>query len=134
MSSSLARRTFAATLAAAAAAFVQPAEALAHSGHAAPAATSFVARITQVPPGLEAKVVDGDQLLWLRADPRVTAVVSGLREEPYLRFTRSGVWENQRSPTTYLNKPRPQTPPRDAIAGAPPVWQRELGVRVSTVR
>jgi hypothetical protein len=101
-----------------------PATALAHAGRSAPVATSFEARIAQVPPGLDAKVVDGDQQLWLRADRRLTVLVSGLRGEPYLRFSPDGVWVNKHSPSAYLNSPRPLTVPKDAAPGATPDWHR----------
>jgi hypothetical protein len=101
-----------------------PSRALAHAGLSAPVATSYLAKVAQTPPGIEAKVVDGDQRLWLRAAPSLTVVVTGLRGEPYLRFDPGGVWENQSSPTTYLNKPRPQVPPRGAVPGAAPRWKR----------
>jgi hypothetical protein len=105
-------------------AVLAPSRALAHAGLSAPVASSYQAEVAQTPPGIEAKVVDGDQRLWLRAAPSLTVVVTGLRGEPYLRFAPSGVWENQSSPTTYLNKPRPQVPPHGAVPGAPPRWKR----------
>lgn len=77
-----------------------------------------------MPPGVEAKVVDGDQQLWLRASRAVTVVVTGLRGEPYLRFSPSGVWLNERSPTAYLNARRPQVPPPGATPSAAPRWHR----------
>jgi hypothetical protein len=119
----LVRRAITVLIAAIALAALAPARALAHAGLSAPVATSYLAEVAQTPPGIEAKVVDGDQRLWLRAAPSLTVVVTGLRGEPYLRFMPSGVWENQNSPTTYLNKPRPQVPPRGAVPSAPPRWK-----------
>ena len=98
-----------------------PARASAHAGVPAPAATSFIARLDSVPLGLEAKVVDGDQRLWLRAQPNVTAVVLGFQGEPYLRFTAGGIAANTRSPTYYLNRSRPLVPPHVG-AHAAPIW------------
>lgn len=103
---------------------LEPAAALAHAGLSAPVATSYLAKVAHTPPGIEAKVVDGDQQLWLRADPALTVMVTGLRGEPYLRFAPSGVWVNRHSPTAYLNNPRPQVPPRGAVPGATPLWKR----------
>lgn len=120
----LARRAVSVLVLAAAATLLRPSSALAHAGLTAPAATSYLAKIARVPPGVEAKVVDGDQQLWLRADPRLTLVVTGLRGEPYLRFSPDGVWVNKRSPTFYLNATRPQVPPRGAVPGATPNWRR----------
>jgi hypothetical protein len=74
-----------------------------------------------VPLGLEAKVVDGDQRLWLRARPNVTTVVLGFQGEPYLRFTAGGIAANTLSPTYYLNRSRPLVPPH-VNAQAAPIW------------
>lgn len=49
-------------------------------------------------------------------------VVFGREGEPYLRFTRAGVSENMRSPTTFLN--RSEVVPSDANPGAKPLWQK----------
>jgi hypothetical protein len=122
--SATARRAASVLIVATAIACLQPSSALAHAGLTAPVATSYLAKVAHVPPGLQAKVVDGDQQLWLRASPSVSVVVTGLRGEPYLRFLPSGVWVNERSPTTYLNKPRPQVAPPSAIPGATPQWKR----------
>jgi hypothetical protein len=101
-----------------------PAHASAHAGLSAPAATSYLARISSAPVGVTAKVVDGDQRLWLRIAPGVTVVVLGLRDEPYLRFSRRGVEVNTRSTTYFLNRARPQTPPPELGPRTPPGWKR----------
>jgi len=108
-----------------AAALLFPATALAH-GRNAPVATSFRAKVDRVPAGvpLEAKVVDGDRKLWLRVPSQSTLIVLGFRREPYIRFDPAGVALNLRSPTTYLNQPRPQYAPRGTSASAPPDWKR----------
>jgi hypothetical protein len=49
-------------------------------------------------------------------------VVLGRAGEPYLQFTRSGVSENARSPTTYLNHSR--VVPAGANPDAKPAWRR----------
>jgi hypothetical protein len=118
------RRAAVATAIAFAAAGLVPGRAAAHVGRTAPAATSYLARISSTPAGIEAKVVDGDQTLWLRAAPRLTVVVLGLRNEPYLRFSPRGVEVNTRSTTYFLNRARPATPPAGLAASAPPRWQR----------
>jgi hypothetical protein len=123
------RRGSVALAIAVAAAVSLPARASAHAGLTAPAATSYLARISSVPHGVQAKVVDGDQRLWLRVAPRVTAVVLGLRDEPYLRFSRDGVEVNTRSETYYLNRARPETPPADLRPATPPAWKRLTGSR-----
>jgi hypothetical protein len=108
-----------------AAALLFPATALAH-GRNAPVATSFRAKVDQVPTGAsaEAKVVDGDRKLWLRVPSGSTLIVLGFRREPYIRFDPAGVELNMRSPTTYLNQPRPQYAPSGTSASAPPNWHR----------
>jgi hypothetical protein len=106
-----------------------PARASAHAGLTAPAATSYLARISSVPPGVEARVVDGDQRLWLRVEPPHTAVVLGLRGEPYLRFDARGVAVNTRSPTYFLNRPLPRVVPAGLGPNTPPVWKLLSGAR-----
>ena len=102
-----------------------PATALAH-GRNAPVASSFRAKVDQVPTGasVEAKVVDGDRKLWLRVPSSSTLIVLGFRREPYIRFDQAGVAVNLRSPTTYLNQPRLQYAPQGTSASAPPEWKR----------
>jgi hypothetical protein len=101
---------------------VVPATASAHVGKTPPAATDYLARITSIPAGLEARIVDGDQAIWMRASPSLTVVVTGLRGEPYLRFSGSGVAVNTRSATWYLNRVRPLTVPEGLTQSTPPVW------------
>jgi len=100
-----------------------PATASAHVGRIAPAATNYLARITSLPHRLEAKVVDGDQALWLRAAPTLTVVVLGLREEPYLRFSPAGVAVNTRSATWFLDRARPLAVPRGITGRTAPDWK-----------
>jgi hypothetical protein len=121
------RRAVLALAIALAAAALLPGRASAHAGRIAPAATSFLARISSVPAGIEAKVVDGDQRLWLRADPSLTIVVLGLRNEPYLRFSRSGIDVNTRSATWYLDRARPLVPPAGLTPQTTPAWKRISG-------
>ena len=118
------RRATLALVVAFAAAGLFAGRASAHAGLTAPAATSYLAKISTVPRGLEAKVVDGDQRLWLRVSPGVIAVVLGLRGEPYLRFSRHGVDVNTRSQTYFLNRARPVLVPPGLTRDTPPVWKR----------
>ena len=123
------RRTLVAS-AAAAAALALPAAASAHAGTSAPVATNFDARIVgfQPPAGaLEAKVVDGDRMLWLRVPAATTVVVPGLLGEPVLRFDATGVWVNLHSLTAQTDRIdrfdlRPSANPR-----ARPLWHRLTG-------
>jgi hypothetical protein len=87
-------------------------------------ASSFLARVTAAPAGLEVKVVDGDQRLWLSAPASSTVVVLDYRGAPYLRFTPSGVAVNQNSEMYYLNQtPIAETPPSSLTRTTPPRWQ-----------
>jgi hypothetical protein len=100
-----------------------PAGASAH-GPVAPVATSYKARITGIPAGLEAKVVDGYVRMWLRAPAGDSVVVLDYRGAPYLRFTPAGVQVNQNSTMYYLNlTPVAATPPADLNRDTPPNWQ-----------
>jgi hypothetical protein len=105
------------------AAALLPATASAHVGRTPPAATDYLARISSVPPGLEARIVDGDQAIWMRASPSLTVVVTGLRGEPYLRFSSAGVAVNTRSATWFLNRVYPQVVPRGVTSTTPPQWK-----------
>lgn len=102
-----------------AAALGLPSAAFGHTGGSAPVATDFSARISGVSPpsgAFEARVVDGDGMLWLRATPGVTIVVPGAIGEPLLRFDAFGVSVNMRSPTAWSD--------RIVLTGAPHGWRR----------
>jgi hypothetical protein len=98
-----------------------PAAAAAH-GPVDPAASSYLARLSQVPDGLTAKVIDGDQRLWLRVDPRRAVVVLDYQGAPYLRFTSRGVQVNKASAMFYLNQVPAETPPAHTGPRVTPVW------------
>ena len=68
---------------------VLPATASAHVNRTPPAATDYLARISYLPAGLDARIVDGDQAIWMRAAPSMTVIVTGLRGEPYRRVRRA---------------------------------------------
>ena len=95
---------------------VLPAWAEAH-GPVAPIATSYLARIALLPGGLAAKVIDGDQRLWLRVPAGDTVVVQDYRGAPYLRFSRAGVAVNRDSPMYYLNQTPAEIPPSNSEDG-----------------
>ncbi len=102
---------------------LEPAAASAHAGHTDPVATSFLAKVDAVPPGIAVRVVDGDQRLWMSVNPVLSVIVVGRFGEPYLRFNQAGVDENIRSPTTYLNRATPIAAPKGTDATAPPSWK-----------
>ncbi|MBV9311321.1 MAG: hypothetical protein JOZ73_10840 [Solirubrobacterales bacterium] len=102
--------------------FVAPAGAQAH-GPVAPVASSYLAKPSAVPAGLRAKVIDGDQLMWLAVAPNKTVVVLDPRGAPYLRFSRTGVEVNHNSMLYLLNQTPAQTPPTTLGRSTPPRWQ-----------
>lgn len=59
----------------------------------------------------------------MRAKPSLTVVVTGLRGEPYLRFSRAGIAVNIRSATWFLNRVRPEAVPPDVTPNARPSWK-----------
>ena len=98
---------------------VAPSPAAAH-GPVNPAATSYLARVREVPPGVDAKVVDGDLRLWLEVEPSQTLVVLDYRGAPYLRFSARGVQVNHNSSMYYLNQvPAELVPAGDGPRTAP---------------
>jgi hypothetical protein len=60
----------------------------------------------------------------MRVRPSLTVVVTGLRGEPYLRFSSSGVAINTRSATWYLNRVYPQVVPLGLTPSTPPQWKQ----------
>ncbi len=81
-----------------------------------------------MPSGLTAKVVDGDQRMWLRVPRTETLVVLDYRGAPYVRYTPAGVQVNQNSSMYYLNQtPVALPPPPNLTASTPPKWQQVSG-------
>jgi hypothetical protein len=100
-----------------------PGAASAH-GPVAPVASSYLAQVAQVPAGVEAKVVDGDQRMWLQVVPGETVEVLDYRGAAYLRFSRSGVEVNRNSALYYLNEtPVAGISPPGLTRTTPPSWQ-----------
>lgn len=95
----------------------------AHVGKTLPVATDFTARITTPVPGVTAKVVDGDQSLWIRAPATAIVGVPGILGEPLLRFDSHGVWLNLRSPTAQSDR-IDRIDLRPSASGRPPLWHR----------
>jgi hypothetical protein len=100
-----------------------PAVATAH-GPVDPAATSYLASVSQTPPGLDAKIVDGDQRMWLRSSPGATVLVLDYRGAPYLRFSAGGVAVNRNSSMYYLNQVPAELIPSNVGPGTPPSWHQ----------
>ena len=98
----------------------------AHGGSATQA-TSFRPELDGVVPpgsGVGVRLVDDGTRIELDAGEH-EVVVLGYEGEPYLRVDADGVFENQRSPSTYLNTSLTgSTPPPEADASAAPDWKR----------
>jgi len=105
------------------AAAILPSAASAHVGRVPPAAATDLARLSYAPPGLEVRILDGDQAIWMRARSALTVIVTGLRGERYLRFSPAGVAVNTRSATWFLNRVYPQAVPRSDTLDTPPRWK-----------
>jgi hypothetical protein len=99
--------------------------AAAHGGGAAKGYRSTVERITPSIPGVSLRVLDGDDQLELTDTAGRRVVVLGYDGEPYLLFTRRGVYRNERSPATYLNDDRygKVDVPTSADPKASPRWK-----------
>ncbi|HWF55925.1 MAG TPA: hypothetical protein VG223_14910 [Solirubrobacteraceae bacterium] len=92
---------------------LMPAAADAH-GSVDPAASSYLARITTVPTGVQAKAVDGDQRIWLSVATGTTVLVLDYSGTPYLRFTRAGVLDYALVPAVFRLAEQIQRGPRRA--------------------
>ncbi len=77
-------------------------------------------------PGLQVRVLGGDDQLQLVNESDVEVIVLGYQGEPYLRFSADGVYENRSSPAVYLNRDRlaAGSVPAEADADAAPRWVR----------
>jgi hypothetical protein len=97
--------------------------AAAADGPTTPIATSYQARVTSLPAGLHAKVVDGYLQLWLQAPPSETVIVLDTNRAPWVRFDRAGVQVNESSVMYYLSQtPIAETPPPGLKRTTPPHW------------
>jgi len=87
---------------------------------------SVLRSVTPDVPGLHVHITDlGTKVELTNTGPR-EVTVDGYAGEPYLRVGPKGVFENTRSPATYLNRSTTITgaPPKQADAKATPVWRR----------
>ena len=107
------------------------------SAHTAsgPRPTNFLSSLGSISPpipGVTVRVVDLGNKLQLTNRTRVDIVVLGYDDEPYLRVGPRGLYENLRSPATYLDRTRAGTTPVPAIAmgtgpSTAPRWHRVSG-------
>lgn len=83
-------------------------------------------RVSPRVPGVELSVVDLGDRLSLTNHTDHDVVVLGYDDEPYLRVGPGGVFENRRSPATYLNTSLvpTQRPPKIADSSAAPEWHK----------
>jgi hypothetical protein len=98
--------------------------------------TSTVSNLRPSVLGLMPTVLGGDDRLRVVNYSGKTIVVSGYDGEPFLRFTKDGVYENTRSPATYLSRerdPERARVPATADASAPPRWQKIAAATQSVV-
>ena len=107
---------------------VTAAPAAAHTG-GGPEASNYQTRVLSVTPptpGLDVRVVEAGERLELTNRTGRELLVLGYQGEPYLRVTPDAVFENRRSPSTYLNRSVTATATiaADADPKAVPVWRR----------
>ena len=105
-------------------------------GVAGVGATNFQTRLKQVKPevpGIEMRVIEVGSRFELTNTTAEDVVVFGYQEEPYLRIGPAGVFENRRSPATYLNADRQGTTavPGSADPEAPPQWKQVSDARIA---
>ena len=87
--------------------------------------SSEVVAVDPPTPSIAVSIVGGDSFVVFRVDPGVEVEIPGYENEPYLRFAADGaVYENRRSPATYINGSRygGGTIPDGASADAEPDW------------
>jgi hypothetical protein len=93
----------------------------------------YVSNISAIVPnvlGVSVNVLGGDERLRLSNYSGKTVVILGYQGEPYLRFARSGVFVNELSPASYLNRTRKPGGLKPGVAdpAAAPRWNRlEVG-------
>ncbi|PZG00153.1 hypothetical protein C1I99_10075, partial [Micromonospora deserti] len=98
-------------------------------GADAPDGTDYRAAVTAVAParpGLSVRVVEAGARLELTNSGDQPVEVLGYSGEPYLRVGPDGVYENRRSPATYLNRTiaGDTRVPAEADPAAAPDWRR----------
>ena len=86
------------------AALLAPTTALAHSGGTG--GTDYRSSITNVPAGVEARIIGGDDRIKITRTDAAEVLIPGYGGEPYLRLDAQGTWENRNSPAVALNDVR----------------------------
>jgi hypothetical protein len=88
---------------------------------------NYVTAITRVYPsvsGLQVSAMADGTYLTIANHTGETVIVFGYANEPYLRLTDEGVWQNTLSLTTYVNASVVRDVPAEVNANAPPVWEQ----------
>ena len=77
-------------------------------------------------PGIRVEVIEAGSRMQLTNTTDTDVIVFGYQDEPYLRVGPRGVFENQRSPATFLNADRSGSarPPASADPSASPRWEQ----------
>jgi hypothetical protein len=100
--------------------------AAAADGPVTPTATDYLARVTRVPAGIQAQVVNAYLNLWVKVPPAAHVTILDFRGAPWVRFSPAGVAVNRNSQEYYLSQvPVPAVPPKGLTRSTPPHW---LGV------
>ena len=108
--------------------FVAPGRADAHGvGGVQP--TNYATTVSPDTPGIpevRVEIIDLGERVQLTNRGSQTITVVGYQDEPYLRVGPDGVFENLRSPATYINRTLVPTgsPPASADPAAPPEWRK----------
>jgi hypothetical protein len=113
--------------------FATPASAHGIGGTAPTNYETALTRITPTTPGVQVSVIDLGNQLRLVNDTDRDVIVLGYEGEDYLRVGPRGVFENQRSPATFLNRSRTPTrsAPTSADPEAAPEWRKVSDGRVA---
>ncbi|HEX7312284.1 MAG TPA: hypothetical protein VF232_14010 [Gaiellaceae bacterium] len=93
--------------------------------HGGTRSSGYVSTFSNLDPnvlGVLVNVIGSREFLRVSNYSGKTLVVLGYQREPYLRFTRSGVYENSASPTAYLNASH--TVPQSAAGNTEPRWKQ----------
>jgi hypothetical protein len=100
----------------------------AHAVGGGPAASNYRTNVRGIEPpipGVSVRVVDGGNQLELTNRGAQEVTILGYENEPYLRVG-PGVFQNERSPSTFSNRSirTPKQIPAEFSADAPPDWRR----------
>ncbi len=103
--------------------------AFAHAVGGGPAASNYRTSVRGIEPpipGVSVRVVDGGNQLELTNHGAQEVTLLGYENEPYLRVGPAGVFQNQRSPSTFSNRSTtaPGQIPAEFSADAQPDWRR----------